>query len=164
MRKPEESNDLKFFIDSIVIYLFGSVKSYDIYLNKNISISHGVLRSIFYPDSDLKIMEFVTIGEDIYTNVYGAFAVYEYFFSDFLSYLFVFLIFFLIGAIFAQKKHAILLNGVKAILLTSSLLMIFHDYFFSIIPYLARYFLLYIAFAWVSKCIVSFRICRNLPE
>lgn len=136
-------NALGSIFNHLIIYLFGGIKAYDVFLNREISVFHSQLNSIFENTEQFQ-MPFVLIGEGVSTNVYSAFAIYEYYFGDIFSVLFIFVLFFLAGSLFSVKSNPVLISGFKAFFLSATFLMVFHDYFFALYPYVGRYFLLYL--------------------
>lgn len=146
----EEGDVVAALVNQLIAYAFGSTKSYDIFLSDHVSIFHSQLNFLLARQSPFQ-MDFVDIGNNVSTNVFGAFAVYEYYFGYFGSCIFVFILFLLLGAIFSIKNMYALMNGIKAILLACVFLMIFHDYFFAIYPYIGRYIIIYVLLDSIFK-------------
>lgn len=148
--EKEAGGVVESLVNQLIAYVFGSAKSYDIFLTDRISIFHIQLNSMLSSQPPFQ-MDFVDIGNNVSTNVFSAFSVYEYYFGYVGSCIFVFCLFLLLGTIYSIKSRPALMNGIKAILLACVFLMVFHDYFFAIYPYFVRYIIIYILLDLLAK-------------
>lgn len=134
---------IEIVLNNFVLYIFGGIKGFDIFLNNKININHAQIANIL----NVKVTEsmvFTKLGPNLEGNVFSAFSVYVYYFGWIGTIVFLSVIFTITGMLYELKdKNEFLL--ISSCFATSSVvLMVFHDYFFAFSPYVGRALILYL--------------------
>ncbi|MDN3434312.1 O-antigen polymerase [Pseudoalteromonas sp. APC 3356] len=149
----EKENGLVLFtlLNHIIIYIFGGIKSFDIFLQGGIGIGSEVYQSLL-SISPTNIMPYVSIGEDLETNVFSVFSVYFYYFGEFIGMVLLAFISSICYFFYTFRYVSILFFSTWILLTSCLVLSVFHDYFSVVFPYLIRVVLLASVFSsWQFK-------------
>jgi hypothetical protein len=131
------------FLKHFLLYIFGGIKGFDIFLSNNLPVYDRQFAMILgLPMTGTT--DFVSVGPDLTTNVYSAFAVYIYHIGFAGALVLVFFVFTLVGVVYEFSYQNILIYLISCFVLATTVLTIFHDYFFSLGPYVGRLFVIYL--------------------
>jgi hypothetical protein len=166
-----EGNLLFNYIKHLATYSFGTMISFDSFLSQNISVSSSIvikfndfllsISDLLYslPNSDIITQspaKFSKISSVDRINVYSFLSVRIHYLGFFGAFLSVVLHSFLITYTY-KKSHRPLFMFIYLFMLPTTLLSLFHEYFFAMIPYYYRVIL--IVFLLYKVNLTSF--CKN---
>jgi oligosaccharide repeat unit polymerase len=141
--EKETSTIVDIFLKHTLLYVFGGVKGFDAFLTNGLSVYHQQFAALFGSPAAVS-MDFVEIGPGLEGNVYSAFAVYVYYMGYAGALMLVSLIFSVVGFIYEYRYKNALVFLSWCFTVTATALTVFHDYFFSLFPYIGRVFLIYL--------------------
>ena len=149
------------FFMHIIMYMFGSIISFDSFINNNMEVVSSIVGKLerYYnfisyhlhfikplEFSSTKEIEFTQISNDLRTNVYSFLSVRIHYFGFAGSYLTIFIQSFMVTILYYLRKNKLFLF-LYIFMIPSILLSVFHDYFIAMISYYFRLiFLLIILF------------------
>ena len=149
------------FFMHIIMYMFGSIISFDSFINNNMEVVSSIVGKLerYYnfisyhlhfikplEFSSTKEIEFTQISNDLRTNVYSFLSVRIHYFGFAGSYLTIFIQSFMVTILYYLRKNKLFLF-LYIFMIPSIILSVFHDYFIAMIPYYFRLiFLLIILF------------------
>jgi len=128
---------------NISIYIFGGIKGFDVFQAQHQIIYHEVFSTLF-DSGEASVMSFFNLGFSIESNVYSFFAVYVHYFGWFIGAILVYFIFFAVGLIYEIRFLNVFCFLLSKFALTATVLTVFHDYFFSLFPYIFRTLIIYL--------------------
>lgn len=152
------------FFMHIIMYMFGSIISFDSFINNNIEVVSSIVGKIqrYYnylsynfhfiksiDSSSTKEIEFTQISNDLRTNVYSFLSVRIHYFGFAGAYLSIFIQSFIVTILYSLRKNNLFLIF-YIFMIPSIILSVFHDYFMAMIPYFYRLIFLLIILYYIK--------------
>lgn len=125
-----------------VLYSTGGIKGFEGYLLGNVEVNHPPI-AVLLGEEPTGQMEMIDLGPELQGNVFSAYAVYLYYFGT-LAPMVTIIIFLLVGCLHEIRNASMLTFLFSCFASTAAALTVFHDYFFTLFPYMGRVTLLYL--------------------
>jgi oligosaccharide repeat unit polymerase len=142
------------FFEHFVMYAFGSIISFEAFLeDRNISVFSGIMinftnkinnildilaLNIHKNHPELQQTEFVYIGDNINTNVYSFLSVRISYFGFIGAGISMLVHAMIITIVYKLKENSIYMFVLYMLMIPTTILTLFHEYFFEMIPYYLR--------------------------
>ncbi len=167
---------LSYFFEHLFMYMFGSIISFETFLNEKFPLSSSIVSvSILKINNLLELfglnkfeigiiqgqIPFTNISDELATNVYSFLAVRIYYFGYIGAVIITFFHALIISIVYLFHKNNLVMFFIYVLMSVSTVLSLFHEYFYAYLPYYIRMVFFIFVLYYLKPIIIMKKVFNN---